>query len=336
VNVNRLFNDGAYSSSEINAQLGALEATGATVARSDALWEAAEPAPPVGGVHRYHWGFDDLIAGSLAAHRLRWLPILDYTVGWDQSVPGQDHSPPRSSDDFAAFAAAFARRYGTGGTFWSEREAPQALPVQTYEVWNEPDNAQFWYPAPDAPAYAALYEQAREAITSVSPDARVIIGGLTNPAGFLPALLAARPELRGRIDGVAIHPYGASPGVVLARLRRARTTLDVLGLAGVPLYVTEFGWTTSPPGSLDYTPASTRPGYIESTLAAIGRSSCGVAAAILYTWVTPRRNPADREDWFGIHPPGGGASADVAAFVAGLRGATAPGVAGAVCGAGTR
>jgi len=61
-----------------------------------------------------------------------------------------------------------------------------------------------------------------------------------------------------------------------------------------------------------------------------------VAAPILYTWFTPAHNPADREDWFGIHAPGGGASPDVAAVVAGLRGATAPGATGAVCGAGAR
>jgi hypothetical protein len=100
--------------------------------------------------------------------------------------------------------------------------------------------------------------------------------------------------------------------------------------------VTEFGWTTSPPGALDYAPASARPGYIQRTLAAIGRSSCGVATAILYTWVTPERDPGDREDWFGIHTPDGGASPDTAAFVAGLRKATAPAVAGALCGAGGR
>jgi hypothetical protein len=334
VNVNRLFNDRAYSSGEIDAQLQALRATGATVARSDALWEAAEPAPPAGGVHHYQWGFDDLIAGSLAEHGLRWLPILDYTAPWDQSTAGQDHSPPRSADDFAAFAAAFARRYGTGGTFWSERPALQALPVQTYEIWNEPDNAEFWYPAPDAASYADLYERARDAIASASADAHVIIGGLTSPASFLSAMLAARPELSGHIDGVAIHPYGPNPGVVLTRLRGARATLDDLGMASVPLYVTEFGWTTSPPGSLDYAPASARPGYIESTLAAIARGSCGVAAVILYTWVTPERDPADREDWFGIHAPGAGASPDVAAFAAGLRQAAAPGAAVAVCGAG--
>ena len=108
INVNRLFNDLTYTQAQIDAQLAAVRATGATVARSDALWEAAEPHAPVDGRHRYDWSFDDQIAGSLAAHGLTWLPIIDYTAPWAQSVSGQDHSPPRSDADYAAYAAAFA------------------------------------------------------------------------------------------------------------------------------------------------------------------------------------------------------------------------------------
>ena len=118
INVNRLFNDLTYTQAHIDAQLAAVRATGATVARSDALWEAAEPHAPAGGRHRYDWSFDDQIAGSLAAHGLTWLPIIDYTAPWAQSVSGQDHSPPRSDADYAAYAGAFAARYGSGGTFW--------------------------------------------------------------------------------------------------------------------------------------------------------------------------------------------------------------------------
>lgn len=61
--VNHLFNDGTYSPTQVDAQLAALRATGATLARSDALWEATEPQPPVDGVHHYSWTFDDAIAG---------------------------------------------------------------------------------------------------------------------------------------------------------------------------------------------------------------------------------------------------------------------------------
>jgi hypothetical protein len=89
----------------------------------------------------------------------------------------------------------------------------------------------------------------------------------------------------------------------------------------VPLYVTEFGWTTSPPGALNYAPARVRPRYIESTMAELGHLDCGIATAVLYTWVTPERNPADLEDWYGIHGLDGAPTAASAAFAGGLRAA---------------
>jgi hypothetical protein len=334
VNVNRLFNDRIYPPTAIDAQLEAVHNTGATAARSDALWEATERNPPVGGVHHYDWSFDDAIAMALASHRLRWLPIIDYSAPWAQSLPSSDHSAPKSVGDYAAYAGALAARYGPQGSFWAAHPALSAEPVDTYEIWNEPDNPTFWRPSPNARQYAELYRRSRDAITSVDRAARVIIGGLTNPVAFLPAMIAARPELRGHIDGVAIHPYGFPVAGVLARIRGARRVLRATGLGSTPLYVTEFGWTTHPAGALDYLPASERPSAIERTLADLGHLDCGVAAAILYTWVTPERNPADKEDWFGIHPPRGGSSADTAAFAAGLRQASSRAATIALCGGG--
>jgi hypothetical protein len=332
VSVNRLFNAGGYTAAQIDAQLAALQQTGATLARSDALWEAAEPAPPVAGTHRYDWSFADRIAGALAAHGLRWLPIIDYSAPWAQSIPGQDHSPPTSSAAYAAYAAALAQRYGTGGSFWQSHPEVQPEPVDTYEIWNEPDNPAFWSPSPDAGAYADLYAGARAAIDAVQPGARVIVGGLTHPRSFLAEVLAADPALRGQIDGVAIHPYGRTPERILHSVGGARLELDTLGMPGVPLYITELGWTTRPPGALDYLPGRLRPGYIERTIAELGHVNCGIAATILYTWVTPERNPADAQDWFGIHPPDGASSPDAEAFAAGIRAATAPAPAIPLCG----
>ncbi|MGA2008910.1 MAG: hypothetical protein ABSH51_00035 [Solirubrobacteraceae bacterium] len=330
-NVNRLFNDGTDTPAQIAAQLAALAGTGATVARSDALWEFSEPAAPVHGVHRYDWAFDDAIAGDLAAHRLTWLPIIDYSALWDESIAGQDHSPPGSTADYAAYAQAFAGRYGAGGTFWSSHPGLPSDPVTTFEIWNEPDNGEFWTPAPDAAAYADLYLAARASIDAADPTARVIVGGLTDPVGFLPAMVAAQPDLVGHIDGVAIHPYGA-PETVLSKVANARATLVSLGMASVPLYVTEFGWTTSPPGALDYVAPARRPGDILTTLSALGHLDCGVAAAVLYTWVTPQRAAADSGDWFGIHDPAGGSTPDTTAFATGLRDAKAAGPSAALCG----
>jgi hypothetical protein len=328
--VNLLFNSLSYSPAQIATQLQALAATGVTTARSDALWQASEPAAPVGGVHTYAWGFDDTVAGDLAAHRLRWLPILDYSAPWAESVPGQSHSPPASAADFAAYAGAFAARYGSGGSFWRSHPDLPVEPVLTYEIWNEPDQGEFWSPTPDAARYADLYVAAREAIDAADPAARVIIGGLTHPTDFLPAILAARPQLRGHIDGVAIHPYGV-PLVVLSRIRQARATLNTQGMSSVPLYVTEFGWTTSPPGALDYVPAGLRPGYIEQTVTALGHLNCGLAAAVLYTWFSPQQNSADSQEWYGINGVSGDATPDTVAFTRGLRAATARGATVSLC-----
>jgi hypothetical protein len=330
--VNRLFNTDTYSAAQIDAQLAALERAGATIARSDALWEAAEPTAPSGATHSYDWSFADRIAGALAAHGLQWLPIIDYSAPWAQSIPGADHSAPTSPEAYAAYAAALAQRYGPGGAFWSAHPALHPEPTDTYEIWNEPDNPAFWSPRPDASAYAELYAGARQAIAAVQPTARVIVGGLTHPRGFLTAMVAVDPGLRAEIGGVAIHPYGRTPRRVLGSVRGARRALAALGLSSAPLYVTELGWTTSPPGALDYLPERLRPAYIERTLSQLGHVDCGIAATILYTWVTPERDPADPQDWFGISPSGGGSSPDAVAFASGLRAARAPAPAIRLCG----
>jgi hypothetical protein len=194
----------------------------------------------------------------------------------------------------------------------------------TYEIWNEPDNATFWFPAPNPAAYATLYGAARSAILAKQTGAHVLVGGLTRPAWFLQAMLASDPGLASAIDGVAIHPYGATPDGVLANVRVARLAMRSDGLGGVPLYITEFGWTTHGTGSRDIAPAAARPGYISTALSTLGHTDCGVAAVLLYAWTTPERNPSNPEDWFGISPPGAGGSPDTAAFTAGLQAGDAP------------
>jgi hypothetical protein len=279
----------------------------------------------VSGRHRYDWSFDDLIAASLAAHGLTWLPIIDYTAPWAQSVAGQDHSPPRSFADYAAYAGAFAARYGSGGAFWRAHAGLTPVPVTAIEIWNEPDNPEFWTPRPDATAYARLYLEARAAIDAADPAIRVLVGGLSNAPAFLPAMVSALPALRGHVDGVGLHPYG-NPAVVLARVRGARAALSGADMGSVPLYVTEFGWTTQPAGAINHAAASQRPADIQSTLQALGHLECGLAATLLYTWVTRERSPADGQDWYGIANPTtpSAPTPDTEAFAAGLRAAVAP------------
>jgi hypothetical protein len=151
----------------------------------------------------------------------------------------------------------------------------------------------------------------------------VIVGGLIHPAWFLSAMLGADPGIAGQIDGVGIHPYGANPAAVLAGVRTARLAMRSDGLASVPLYVTEFGWTTHPSKARDWASERVRPGYISRTVSALGHTDCAIAGVMLYAWSTPQRNPANAEDWFGISPPGAGASPDTKAFASALGAAAA-------------
>jgi hypothetical protein len=318
-----MYNSEQYTRAQIDQQLAAVARTGATVVRSDSLWEDSESQPPIGILHRYNWTLDDEVVSSLAAHGLRWLPIIDYAAGWARSRPTDVHSPPSSDTDYAAYAAAVASRYGPGGSFWVENPGIRPLPVLTYEIWNEPDNGTFWRPSPNPAAYATLYSGARSAIKSKQSGAQVLIGGLTRPAWFLQALLASAPSLRGQIDGVAIHPYASSPKRVFIAVRAARLAMRSDGLGSVPLYVTEIGWTTHGSG-FNFATEAERPGYISTTLSTLAHTDCGIAAVLLFAWTTTERNPANPEDWFGISPPGAGGSADTAAFTAALTAAEAP------------
>jgi Cellulase (glycosyl hydrolase family 5) len=179
---------------------------------------------------------------------------------------------------FARFATAVARRYGSR--------------VRMYTTWNEPNHESFLAPQwkrrrPYSPhVYRAMHEAAYDALKRVSPDNRVLIGGLSSrgseeagegnvpPLEFLRTMACvdaymqplAVPECAGagplRADGLALHPYtldstpaAASPHPDDAALGDlARVTSLVANLHGAgridgewPLYLTEYGYETRPP-----------------------------------------------------------------------------------------
>ena len=67
--------------------------------------------------------------------------VLHLMVG---SHAGRLFSPPANLHDYAAFARAFAKRYGRGGDFWRERPEVPLVPITSYEIWNEPNAQMFW------------------------------------------------------------------------------------------------------------------------------------------------------------------------------------------------
>jgi len=190
-----------YDSSQLHQQLIWMEQAQITWVRQFVRWDELEPQP-----EQYDWQSWDALAAELRQHpNLRIVAVLCNSPQWARlSKPTVTHTaPPDNPDDFAAFAAAFAVRYGDI--------------VDTYEIWDEPNLQIAWGGQEPRPIdYAALLTAAYPAIHQSDSGAIVITGGLaptteTGPANinelnFLKALYQAGAQ--DSFDAVGTKPYG--------------------------------------------------------------------------------------------------------------------------------
>ena len=298
--------------SQWDAQLTNVAADNIKVVRTDALWYTAEPTAPVNGAHHYNWSTLDAIAGALARHGLQWLPIVDYTTPWAESVPGNIRSAPTDQASYAAFAAAVVARYGPGGAFWAANPGLTPQPVTAVEIWNEENSG--GTPVPVA-QYVPMYEAARAAIHAVNPSVEAVVGGLVNSAAAYLNQMYGVLKAAGQIDAVAQHPYDLTPAATINDVVRLRSALDSAGDTAVPIDVTEFGWATS--GSGSYTTILTdaaRATAMTQTLQTLATSDCGVERILPYAWNTAQANPLNIEDWWGLANVDGSATASSTAL----------------------
>ena len=313
-----------FGSSSTSSQLSAIASSGITLGRIDARWWNVEPKPPSGGQHSYNWSMYDSIAQAMAQHGIRWYPIIGYSTSWSGLTPGMDVSQvaPSHVADYAYYAFAFAKRYGRGGSFWRAHPSLPQLPVTSYEIWNEENSTAFWQPQSDSPeAYADLYMAARNAIRSADPHADVVVGGLALGTGgggpdeiqFLQRMFAHRPDLRGNIDAVGLHPYQATVADVYARIAAFRTALDQLAGPQVPIEITEVGWSTVKVSDAE------RAADLTNLVDELPRSDCNISRLITFNWVSPEQSAANADDWFGIFNHNGTPKPSGSAFVTAVR-----------------
>jgi hypothetical protein len=194
----------------------------------------------VGG-RPYHFAETDRLMRAAAGRRIRVMPVLLWAPVWAQRWPGQFASPPDDPGEYAAFAAAMARRYGGGGSFWAENPGLPRLPVRDWQLWNEPTMEGFWLDQPFARDYVALLRRARPALRRADPEARVVLAGLVYNS---PAALRAVYRAGGRphFDVAAVHPFTLRVSGVGLLVERARRTMASSGDARKPLLVTELSW----------------------------------------------------------------------------------------------
>lgn len=255
----------------VEERLDLIAGTGVTATRFDILWSELAPERPADPADpddpAYDWRRADAVVRGLAARGITPIVTLYSTPAWatDDAAPAPGPVNPAipRPDEYAAVMTALARRYaGTHTPPGAQEPLPQ---VRRIELWNEPNLAGFLAPqvrdgrrvALDA--YAAMVRAAYPAIKAAHPDAIVIIGaagprGATTRTGTgAMRWLTGLARRRVPLDAYSQHIYpSAAPDVPTMALPswssvgRFLEALDDFGRPGIPLYITEAGYTTSP------------------------------------------------------------------------------------------
>jgi hypothetical protein len=210
---------------------------GADWVRVWVLWQDFEQAP---GHYTQHL-VDELNrkVAALDARGIKVLVVVHRSPGW----AGGGITPPDPAR-FASFMGGLAQR---------------APGVDAWELWNEPDSAEFWAGAPQPAAYAAVVRAAYPAIKAVRPDDAVVLGGLVgNHYDFLEQLYANGAQ--GSFDAVAVHTdtacltngpdfyYRDERGRIgrytFSAYREVRQVMVDHGDGAKPIWMTEMGWNT--------------------------------------------------------------------------------------------
>jgi hypothetical protein len=229
------------------------------------------------------------VIANAARAGVRVLATVYSSPTWAEPSPEE---PPlgRSLRGFEGFAAAAAERYGADGRFWSEHPDVPELPINDWQLWNEPNFPPFWKPAPDAAAYLELLRAFDSAVERGDPTGRIITGGLfPTPAGgpSMEEFLAELYRAGGAqlFNAVGVHPYASTPGQALASVAELRALMSRFGDSRKPIWITEVGWASGgQPSGLTVGPER-QADYLTRTfeVARSNREDLGIAGIVWYS-----------------------------------------------------
>ncbi len=207
--------------------------------RVPVYWHDLEPRPG-----EYDFAALDTIVGEAARDGVRVLPFVYGSPAWLRPEPAR---PPlgsaRAQAAWAGFLRALAGRYGPRGSFWRGRPA---MPIRSWQIWNEPNFLLFWRPHPSPCGYARLLELSARAIHGRDPGARIVAAGVAPVGAGLPTWVFLRrmyrvPGVRAAADAIALHPYSSTLAGMVAQIRAVRQVMAQAGDGRKPLLISELG-----------------------------------------------------------------------------------------------
>ena len=204
-------------------------------------WSTAEPSR--GSLSDFWLKYFDARIDHARDEGLKVIVVVTRTPSW-ASGSSDPNRPPADPATYASFVHRYAARY--------------AGRVEAWEIWNEPDEAATWAPAPDPAAYAELLRAAFPAVKAADPEAEVALGGLVgNDYRYLEGVYDAGGQ--GTFDAVGVHtdtacltsppeeqyrePDGRIGRFSFTGYREVRRSMLARG-DDKPIWMTELGWST--------------------------------------------------------------------------------------------
>jgi hypothetical protein len=221
-------------------------------------WKSVEPTKG-----SFNWTDVDNFIGQLASHGIRPLPFLWGSPTWVGS--GAIAQPPVSNaaDQTAwrDFLTRAVSRYGPGGSYWGAPyhskygASATAMPVQYWQVWNEPNLKKFFTPgatvAQSAQKYATLLKISHDTIRAKDPRALIVLAGMPgfgdSKAWIFLDNLYAVPNIKNYFDVAALHPYARDINEFRSEVLQFRASIVNHGDAATPIWLTEWAWGSGPP-----------------------------------------------------------------------------------------
>ena len=223
-------NTGSLDIPTATRRLDSLAAMGAKWDRCDFWWHRIQPEP-----NRFEWKDYDLALDAYDKAGVKVMPVLCYDAAWH---PNQSPSMPTYREEYGRFV------YETVKHFKGR--------ISAYEIWNEPNGAQYWRPAPDAALYTELLKVAYREAKRADPSVTVVggvVAGMDWP--FIEGMLKAGAG--NAMDAISVHPYqgnlgsaGPEAGNLAADLRRLKALLKQYNAPKTRIWITEMGNRTVP------------------------------------------------------------------------------------------
>jgi Cellulase (glycosyl hydrolase family 5)/Bacterial Ig domain len=219
-------------------------ALGVTWVRRFVRWDQIEPSSSGSYNGSVIGELDDFITRAHTAKKKVGLTVIG-TPNW-AGGGGDILTAPRDPAQYASFIGRLALRYKGR--------------VQSWEIWNEPDEVEFWHGTTPSPAsYAPLLKASYTAIKASDPSTQVVAGPLTgNNYEFVEGLYTLGAG--DSFDAVGVHTDTAcginAPDIfynengrigrfTFLGFREVHAVMVAHGDGDKPITMSEMGWSTT-------------------------------------------------------------------------------------------